>query len=152
MLRLEDRDPFAIDPRYIFCGSRTETKRDDAMMRRAVIERLRVIPRNITLVVGYNPKRRTPRGADMIVYQEAKKMGFTVETHPAEWELYKKAAGFKRNNKMARLGAQRCIAFWDGSSSGTKDMMDRAALYNIPVEVVPWKKGKKRKQGSTPSK
>lgn len=36
---------------------------------------------------------------------------------------------------MAALGADLCIAFWDGSSSGTLDMMERAAKYGIPIEV-----------------
>ena len=79
-------------------------------------------------------------------------MGFTVENHPADWDRYGRGAGPKRNDKMAKLGAQKCIAFWDGISSGTKDMTDRAQLNNIPVEVVPWTRRRRRKRVSTSSK
>jgi hypothetical protein len=114
---------------------------------------LEAIPRNVTIVVGYDPKKRTPRGADRIVYQEAPKLGFTVETHPADWDRYGRGAGAVRNHQMAKAGGQRCIAFWDGTSPGTKDMITRAQLFNIPVEVVPWTKTKKgRKPASMPSK
>lgn len=75
------------------------------------------------------------RGADRIAGQEAQKAGLRVEEHPANWDLHGKAAGLLRNERMAQLGADLCIAFWDGSSKGTLDMMERAAKYGIPIEV-----------------
>ena len=151
-IRIPDRHAFAITPRVIMCGSRTSTKQEDEILAGIIVSRLEVIPKNWTIVVGYDPKKGTPRGADKIVYREAKKMGFNVENHPADWDRYKKGAGAVRNNKMARSGAQKCIAFWDGESPGTKDMIDRAHYHNIPVEVVPWTRRKKPKPVSTPSK
>lgn len=76
------------------------------------------------------------RGADRIADEEAGKCGFLTEPHPANWDLYGKSAGFIRNIEMAQAGADLCIAFWDGSSAGTKHMMDTAKKYEIPVEVV----------------
>jgi hypothetical protein len=40
-----------------------------------------------------------------------------------------------RNEEMAALGADLCIAFWDGRSTGTKDMVDRAYDHGIEVEL-----------------
>jgi hypothetical protein len=37
---------------------------------------------------------------------------------------------------MAKLGADLCIAFWDGHSHGTKHMMETAIKHGIPVEVI----------------
>ena len=76
------------------------------------------------------------RGADRLCADEAGKAGMLVEAHPADWEQHNKAGGFIRNEKMAALGADLCIAFWDGQSNGTKDMMDRAKKHDIPVRVV----------------
>lgn len=146
MTRQFDKHSFSIDPRVIMCGSRDW---DD---REAVISVISGLPPNTTIVVGYNPKKKTPRGADRIIYEEGNRLGYKVETHPADWDKYKKGAGHIRNNKMARLGALRCTAFWDGASTGTKDMMDRAQLYNIPVEVIPWVKRRRRRRGSTQSR
>ena len=151
-MKVPDKHSFAIEPRVIICGSRTQDKQEENVLRSIIVTRLKAIPQHWTIVVGYDPKKRTPRGADKIVYEEATKLGLMVETHPADWDKHKKSAGPIRNNKMARLGAQQCIAFWDGTSPGTKDMIDRAQLYNIPVEVVPWTRSKRKPRTvSTPS-
>lgn len=46
------------------------------------------------------------------------------------------AAGLLRNVRMAGVGADLCIAFWDGRSTGTAHMIDQARAQGIPVEVV----------------
>ena len=76
------------------------------------------------------------KGADRIAHQEAEKAGLRVEPHPADWEQYGKRAGVIRNEEMAELGGDLCIAFWDGRSKGTADMMERAKEHGIPVEVI----------------
>lgn len=75
------------------------------------------------------------RGVDRIAHQEAQKAGLLIESHPADWDRYGKAAGFIRNEEMAKLGADLCICFWDGRSRGTLHMMEMAAKYGIPIEV-----------------
>lgn len=117
--------------RVIVCGSRRLHHRH----RNTVANRLADLPGTSTVVVGYNPEKDTPSGADRFAYQEAQKLGLLVEPHPAKWEEQGKAAGFIRNNEMAQAGADLCIAFWDGRSNGTKHMMDLAAKYEIPVEL-----------------
>lgn len=103
--------------------------------RARIANRLKALPDGSVVVVGYNPEKDTPAGADRITYQEAHKLGLEVETHPAQWKSYGKGAGIMRNEEMAVLGADLCIAFWDGSSSGTQDMMQRAEDHGISVET-----------------
>jgi YspA, cpYpsA-related SLOG family len=118
--------------RVIVTGSRGWTDRGRITDRLALLN-----PEGCVIVVGYDPERDRPRGVDRIAYQEAQKLGLLVEPHPANWDLHGKAAGFIRNEDMAALGADLCIAFWDGRSTGTYDMMTRAKSRGITVEVVP---------------
>ena len=121
--------------RVIVCGSRHW--RD----RKKIVDRLALLPGVTAIVVGYDPEKDKPPGADRLAYQEAQKLGLTVEPHPAEWDKYgkpgrKNPAGVIRNKEMAEGGANLCIAFWDGLSSGTLDMMNQAVKRGIPVEVI----------------
>ena len=56
--------------------------------------------------------------------------------HHANWDRYGSRAGVIRNYEMARAGADLCIACWDGTSTGTKNMIDQARKYGIPVEII----------------
>ena len=109
--------------RVIVCGSRKWRDRE------AIADRLFDLPPS-TIVHG------NAAGADRIAEQEALKLGHLVESHPAEWDLYGKGAGPIRNQLMADLGASLCIAFWDGQSTGTADMVRRASKAGIPTETV----------------
>ena len=109
--------------RVIVCGSRKWSDRD------RITDRLFDLPPSI-IVHG------NAAGADRIAAQEAQKLGLLVESHPADWKRYGKGAGPIRNREMADAGAALCIAFWDGQSSGTLDMMCRAHKAGIPVEVI----------------
>ena len=48
---------------------------------------------------------------------------------------YWKLAGHERNEKMAAYG-DALIAFWDMKSKGTKNMIDVAREYKIPVVII----------------
>jgi hypothetical protein len=110
--------------RIIVCGSRRWQDRD------RIADRLFDCPTDTTIVHG------NARGADRIAHQEAQKLGLLVESHPADWERHGKRAGVIRNEEMADLGAELCIAFWDGSSKGTEHMISAARMRGIPVETV----------------
>lgn len=125
--------------RVIICGSRGWGD------RLRIADRISSLPGNAVVVNGY------ARGADRIAHQEAEKAGLVVEPYPAEWDKHDdeilpcscppekkvcKLAGFRRNEKMARLGADLLIAFWDGKSNGTMDMMERAAAHGISIECI----------------
>lgn len=73
-------------------------------------------------------------------------------TFPAAWRFnrpgYDKTAGLKRNTQMAKFVVARkgyCIAFWDGRSGGTKDMIDKAEKHGIETRVLLYKKRKRKK-------
>lgn len=104
--------------------------------RTKISKRLSELPPGTTIVVGYDPEKKRPKGADEIVWEEAPNLGLEVECHAARWEEHGKPAGFIRNKEMAVAGAQLCLAFWDGISTGTFDMMGQAVKRGIPVEVI----------------
>lgn len=116
----------AASMRVIVCGSRRW--RD----RQAIIDRLADLPDpgSVTIVHG------NAQGADRIAHQEAQKLGLLVDVWPADWGSLGKRAGVIRNGLMAASGADLCIAFWDGQSKGTLDMMKKAEAAGIPVECV----------------
>ena len=73
-------------------------------------------------------------GVDAMAEEYAAERGFDVKLYPAEWARYGKAAGPKRNLQMAR-DANTVIAFWDGRSKGTKNMIDTATKLNKTLFV-----------------
>jgi len=113
------------DVRVIVCGSRGWGDREQIELR------LSMLPPAATTIIVHG----AAQGPDSIAAQFAGLCGMTVEPHPAEWDRLGKRAGFVRNEKMALLGADLCIAFWDGQSRGTKDMIDRCHVHQIPVEI-----------------
>lgn len=75
------------------------------------------------------------RGPDSIGGLYAKEKGYRILEFPANWDEHGKAAGFIRNEEMAK-NATHLIAFWDGVSRGTKDMIDRALKHRLRVVIV----------------
>lgn len=74
-------------------------------------------------------------GADALGERYAQERGFLLETYPADWKVLGKADGPIRNAKMAEV-ADALIAFWDGKSRGTKNMIDTATKRGLKVAVV----------------
>lgn len=60
-----------------------------------------------------------------------------VERHSAKWDKHGKAAGIIRNGEMvARMDPavpHAVIACWDGKSTGTKNLIDRAEIAGLEV-------------------
>ena len=75
------------------------------------------------------------KGADKLGEQYAAEKGFQLTKFPADWKRYKRAAGPKRNQQMANY-ADALIAFWDGKSRGTKNMIELAKQNNIEVKII----------------
>ena len=72
-------------------------------------------------------------GADTLGARFARLNHMPLHVYPAEWDIYGKLAGFRRNKIMAR-NADYLLAFWDGKSSGTLHMIKEAPP--LPVKIV----------------
>lgn len=75
------------------------------------------------------------KGADTLGEQYASKKGFSLKKFPANWSEYGKSAGVIRNKQMAEY-ADGLIAFWDGRSKGTKDMIEQAKKQGLGIRVI----------------
>ncbi|MDB5994585.1 MAG: 20, APCd gp20 [Pseudomonas sp.] len=88
----------------------------------------------ITLLVHgacMDRKTGTLLGADGLADTWARLRSVKTELHPANWEMWGKAAGPMRNKQMAEMGAHGCIAFPGGS--GTASMIRQAEHYGVKV-------------------
>lgn len=74
-------------------------------------------------------------GADTMGERYAQEKGLPCELHPADWKTHGKAAGPIRNAEMAAV-ADALIAFWDGQSRGTANMINLARQKGLTVAVV----------------
>lgn len=77
-------------------------------------------------------------GADMLGEQWASRRGLPISYFPANWQKFKKAAGFKRNEQMADQ-ADALVALWDGESRGTLHMIETARSRQLLVVVYEFK-------------
>jgi len=74
-------------------------------------------------------------GADTLGRLWAEFMEIPVKEFPADWDKNGKAAGPIRNKQMAEY-ADALIAFWDGKSKGTKNMIDQATKQKLRVVII----------------
>lgn len=88
-----------------------------------------LVPRDAEVVTGGAP------GVDALAERYARELGLAVRIFRADWDLHGKLAGPIRNREMAAYG-DRLLAFWDGKSKGTKDMIRAARAAGLPVKVV----------------
>ena len=128
--------------RVLICGDREwGAARDDTPdeMARAFadIEALRAyvegLPPDAVVIEG------EARGADRMAGQFARARGLEVESYPARWEKFGRAAGVIRNQQMLDEGRPTRVAFAHRDldrSRGTADMVRRAGKAGLPVEAV----------------
>lgn len=111
--------------RTIIAGSRTAE-------RHHVYNAMRDCPftASITEVVS----GRAPRGADRYGEVWAESNNLPIKPFPADWHKHGRAAGILRNIDMANY-ADALVAIWDGSSPGTKNMIDKAKSKGLQVFV-----------------
>lgn len=115
--------------RVIIAGTRTFT--DYTLLQRECNHLLseKQCTHNIVVVSG------TARGADTLGERYARERGFQLRRFPADWDKDGKKAGMLRNYRMADK-ADALIAFWDGTSRGTANMIDIARKKKLPVRVI----------------
>lgn len=71
------------------------------------------------------------RGADTLAGEWAASRMVPCTPVPADWEKYKKAAGFRRNEEMLKRSPGYVIAFPGGN--GTAHMVEIATKAGVPV-------------------
>jgi hypothetical protein len=120
--------------RVIVAGSRTFV--DYALLDRKLTHILqRLTPDDTAIVSGL------ARGADLMGKRWAEEHGFDVLPFPANWYPRGKSggldrgAGYRRNEEMLKV-ATHLVAFWDGQSHGTSNMIRIAREADIKVAVV----------------
>ena len=113
--------------RLIIAGGRDF--QDYSLLQRAVDGFLSGISDEITIICG------KAKGADALGERYANERGYAVYAYPADWHRYGKSAGFIRNQEMA-LNADALVAFWDGQSRGTKNMIELAQRHQLKLRVI----------------
>ena len=79
------------------------------------------------------------RGADRIGEEYAKTRNIPLKVFPADWNKYGRAAGPIRNKQMLDYALEESavvVAFWDGKSRGTANMIRSAKNAGADVRVV----------------
>lgn len=115
--------------RIIIAGSRSCPENNQILLNK-ISNILKFIPKNdIEIVSG------KARGADRLGEYYAELNNLPIKSFPARWDKYDKAAGIIRNTDMADYGTH-LIAFWDGKSSGTKDMITKADNRRLKVKII----------------
>ena len=77
------------------------------------------------------------RGTDSLAAKWAQQRGVPCDEYPADWDRHGKSAGYRRNEQMLTEGdPHMVVAFPQGDSRGTRQMMDIASKARVAVEEV----------------
>jgi len=76
------------------------------------------------------------RGVDKTAESAAKARGLEVMIFVPNWKMFGRKAGFMRNTLIVDA-CETVIAFWDGSSNGTRNTVMLARRQGKPVRVIP---------------
>lgn len=76
------------------------------------------------------------RGVDRAAIGICAGEGWSYMSFKADWKRYGRGAGHIRNDEMLDQNPDLVLAFWDGSSPGTKSMIDKALFRGINLKVV----------------
>jgi hypothetical protein len=112
--------------KVIIAGSRTFT--DYSLLVSKCDEILKDYT-DITIVSG------NARGTDKLGEKYGYSKDYNVKIFPANWQLYGKSAGMIRNKEMADYG-NMLIAFWDGVSNGTRNMINLAKTKGLITHII----------------
>lgn len=102
--------------KLVICGSRTF---DDIRYMRECLDEVLAGVEEVTVVSG------CAIGADVLGERYAAGRAFKVERYPADWKNLGKSAGMIRDQEMLDK-CDAVVAFWDGKSSGTRNMIEIA--------------------------
>lgn len=74
-------------------------------------------------------------GADKLAEQYCKEYNIKLNIYYPNWNLYGKSAGPIRNEQIIK-NSDEVIAFWDGTSSGTRSSINFAKKFNKPCKII----------------
>ena len=111
----------------IVAGSRSFN--DYNLLKRKLDHLLKNVGDEIVIVSGH------ARGADKLGERYAREKGYRVKVFKADWDKYGKTAGMIRNGIMAGY-SNVLVAFWDGKSRGTQNMIHLMHQQNKPLRVI----------------
>jgi len=86
------------------------------------------LPTDCVIISGGAP------GVDATVEEAALAAGLATLTFPADWAGLGQKAGLVRNAEIV-ANADRLVAFWDGGSPGTANLVMQAAGRKLPIEI-----------------
>jgi hypothetical protein len=109
--------------KIVVCGSRSWSDYG------AIHARLAQLAAGSVVISGGAP------GADRLAERAARSLGLQLVVMPADWRRHGRAAGPIRNAAMLAAGPELVLAFWDGVSRGTADMVQRSRAAGVSVEV-----------------
>lgn len=117
--------------RILVTGSRTWT--DEQIVRETLFKAYKLGYDSVPTIV-----HGACRGADSIAGEVAKDLGWNVEEFPAQWDLFGKMAGPRRNQEMIDTNPDLVIVFHGDlfHSKGTLDMVKRAIQAKKEVWVI----------------
>lgn len=136
--------------RLIVAGTRTF---DDYALMREKLDRIILglredYPGTPVVIISGNAK-----GADQLGIRYAMERNLSFRRFPAQWRQYGKAAGPMRNAQMlahAKEGIPALVAFWDGKSRGTDNMIQTARRGRVFVRVIPYETASVKKTEHRP--
>ena len=112
--------------KIIIAGSR---KFNDYALLKKTLDEILIDDDNYEIVSG------CCSGADKLGERYAVEKGFRVKHFPADWDKFGKAAGPIRNALMADY-ADGLVLFWDGTSKGSKNMLENARKRGLEIKEV----------------
>lgn len=119
-----------VKTRVIVCGSRNFT--DKEICFKALDQLLGENP-NVEIVSGH------AKGADQFGEEYAALHGIPTKVFLPDWKRYGRGAGLIRNQEMLAYSKEESslvVAFWDGKSKGTKNMIETASAEGVKVYIV----------------
>ena len=115
--------------KLMVCGSRTIVDRD--FIYKTIDECIaEKFPSDEIIII-----EGEARGVDSIAKQWAIDHNKQIEAYPANWDLYGKSAGFRRNVDMVKA-CDYCLIIWDGKSKGTKHDIVLCTQYKKPYTLT----------------
>ena len=122
-----------MERRIIVAGSRNFV--DYGKLEASLNEIINGIRETVTIISG------GARGADSLGERYAIDHDLSLVRFPADWKTKGRAAGVIRNREMAEYAVRDgatgiLVAFWDGESRGTKNMINKAVSKGMEVRII----------------